>query len=60
MGRKKTLCQGVAEAWGPVAAAAGRVDERAGVSTCWASLLGRSLGRTSWASLRAKQGWLAG
>ena len=47
MGRKKTLCRGVADAWGPVAAAAGGADGHAGVSACWAGLLGRSreLGR---------------
>ena len=47
----------MADAWGPVATAAGGADGRAGVSACWAGLLGRSLGR---AGLRAKQGWLAG
>jgi len=43
-----------------VAVAAGEADGRAGVSACWAGLLGWSLGRAIWAGLHAKQGWLVG
>jgi len=43
-----------------VAAVASGADGHVGVSACWAGLLGRSLGRVSWAGLRAMQGWLAG
>ena len=60
MGRKKALCREWLTRGVQVAAAAGGADGRVGVSACWAGLLGRSLGRASWAGLRAMQGWLAG
>ena len=53
MGRKKTLCRGVADAWGPVAATAGGADGRAGMS----SVLGWFAGPGAAAR---KLGWLAG
>jgi len=60
VGRKKTLCREWLTRGVWVAVAAGGADRRAGMSACWAGLLGQSLGRASWAGLRAMQGWLAG
>ena len=60
MGRKKALCQEWLTHGVQMVAAAGGADGCVGVSTCWAGLLGRSLGHASWAGLRAMQGWLAG
>ena len=47
MGRKKTVCREWLTCGVRMAAAAGGADGRAGVSACWAGLLGRSreLGR---------------
>ena len=60
MGRKKTLCQEWLTHGVRMATAAGGANGRAGVSVCLAGLLGRLLGRASWAGLRTMQGWLAG
>ena len=40
MGRKTTLCRGVADAWGPVAVAASEAGRRAGVSSALGWLAG--------------------
>ena len=53
MGRKTTLCQGVADAWGPVAVAASETGRRAGVTSAlgWPARPGAAV---------RKLGWLAG
>ena len=53
MGRKKALCREWLTRGVRVAAVAGGVDGRAGVS----GVLGRLFSRVGWADLRAMQGW---
>ena len=56
MGMKKTLCRGVADAWGLVAAAAGGADGRAGVSDILGRLA-RPCARARGPAERRGEGW---